>query len=174
MIKLQVIGRLGADAEVKNINGAYVISFRMAHTERFRDSSGTFRENTIWIQCDMWRKSVEGTNVAQYLTKGKLVYVEGRPSVRGYLNQAGIPSGALNLRVDRLELLGGSPSSDISDSGDEQYNQPRYKVSDVKPSPFGSPYHEDQEDSFSKDHDIDLNYTPPLGEEEEAEDELPF
>lgn len=172
MIKLQAIGYLGTDAEVKNINGAYVISFRMAHTERFRDSSGTLRENTTWIQCDMWRRSIEATNVAQYLRKGKLVYVEGRPSVRGYINQVGVPVGALKLRVDRLELLGGPPSSESSLSESRESHQPNYQISEVKSSPFGSPY-EESEDTHSSENSIDLDHTPPLGEEE-PEDDLPF
>jgi len=166
MIKLQVIGRLGADAEVKNINGAYVISFRMAHTQRFRDNQGILRENTMWIQCDMWRRSIEGTNVAQYLTKGKLVYVEGRPFVRGYVNQAGVPVGALYLRVDRLELLGGVPASETSPSVSQRNTD--YQISELKPSPFGSPY-----EGVDTIDEMNLNETPPLGEEA-FEDDLPF
>ena len=37
MIKLQVIGNLGKDAVVNNVNGKSVINFNVAHTERFKD-----------------------------------------------------------------------------------------------------------------------------------------
>jgi len=44
MIKLQIVGNLGKDCITKEVNGKNVINFSVAHTERFKDSTGTQRE----------------------------------------------------------------------------------------------------------------------------------
>ncbi len=106
MIKLQIIGYLGADAIVKQINDRYVIEFNVAHTERFKGADGIQRERTIWVRCSYWRNK-EQLKVAEYLKKGKQVYVEGIPGTSAYINQEGNAVGRMECRVTRLELLGG-------------------------------------------------------------------
>ena len=44
MIKLMVIGNLGKDCIVNTVNGKNVINFSIAHTEKFKDSTGAQRE----------------------------------------------------------------------------------------------------------------------------------
>ncbi|HTG57496.1 MAG TPA: single-stranded DNA-binding protein, partial [Niabella sp.] len=79
MIKMQVIGRLGKDCLVNNVNGRNVINFTVAHSERFKDSQGNQQEKTVWVDCAYW---TERTAVAPYLVKGTQVFVEGQPEVR--------------------------------------------------------------------------------------------
>ena len=81
MIKLQVIGNLGADCIQKEINGKTVINFNVAHSERFKDAQGNLKERTIWVNCAYW---TDRTAIAQYLTKGKTVYAEGTPEADAY------------------------------------------------------------------------------------------
>ena len=103
MIKLQAIGNLGQDATTNQVNGQSVINFSVAHTEKWKDSSGTQRERTTWISCSYWTTS----NVAQYLKKGTSVFVEGIPEVKLYTPNGGSPQANLSLRVSTLQLLGG-------------------------------------------------------------------
>jgi len=49
MIKLQVIGNLGKDAVVNNVNGKSVINFNVAHTERFKDAQGVQKDRTTFF-----------------------------------------------------------------------------------------------------------------------------
>ena len=79
MIKLQVIGHLGRDAQVNNVNGKNVINFTVAHSERFKDAQGNQKDRTIWVDCAYW---TDRTAVAPYLKKGTQVYAEGQPDVR--------------------------------------------------------------------------------------------
>ena len=51
MLQVQVIGNLGADAEVKEFNGSKGVCFNVAHTERWTDEQGTKHENTTWVSC---------------------------------------------------------------------------------------------------------------------------
>lgn len=101
MIKLTAIGNLGRDGELKNINGKNVINFSVAHTEKFKDSTG--KEKTVWIDCSYW---TDKTGIAPYLKKGTQVYIEGTPDIRTYQTQDGKQGASLTLRVVSIQLLG--------------------------------------------------------------------
>jgi single-strand DNA-binding protein len=107
MIKLQVIGNLGKDCIVKEVNGKNVINFSVAHTERYKDGQGNQKERTTWVECAYW---TDKTAVAQYLTKGKTVYAEGSPEADAYTNKEGQVASTLRMRVQSLQLLGGGNS----------------------------------------------------------------
>lgn len=106
MIKLNVIGHLGKDALVNNVNGRNVINFTVAHTEKFKDAQGTQKERTVWVDCAYW---TDRTAIAPYLKKGTQVYVEGNPDVRVYTNPQGVATGVITLRVNTVQLLGTKP-----------------------------------------------------------------
>lgn len=116
MIKMQVIGNLGKDCVVNTVNGKNVINFTVAHTEKYKDSQGNQQEKTTWVDCAYW---TDRTAVAQYLTKGKQVYVEGQPEARSFQRNDGTPGSSLSLRVREVQLLGGR-----GDSGGGVYQQP--------------------------------------------------
>ncbi|MFT3681491.1 MAG: single-stranded DNA-binding protein [Ferruginibacter sp.] len=118
MIKLQIIGNLGKDCIVKEVNGKNVINFSVAHTERFKDSQGNQKERTTWVECAYW---TDRTAVAQYLTKGKTVYAEGTPEADAYMNKDNQAAATLRMRVQNLQLLGGTGEGS---SGGGGYSQP--------------------------------------------------
>ena len=105
MIKLQVIGNLGKDCIVKEINGKSVINFSVAHSERFKDAQGNQKERTTWVECAYW---TDRTAVAQYLTKGRTVFAEGTPEADAYTNKEGQVAATLRMRVQTVQLLGGN------------------------------------------------------------------
>jgi single-strand DNA-binding protein len=124
MIKLQVIGNLGKDAIVNNVNGKSVINFNIAHTERFKDAQGNQKDRTTWVDCAYWTDRVA---VAPYLKKGTQVFVEGQPDVRTYTTQDGRQGASLTLRVVSVQLLGSRPGesgSSSNESGANSYQQP--------------------------------------------------
>lgn len=106
MIKLQVIGNLGKDAILNNVNGKNVINFTVAHTERYKDAQGVQKDRTTWVDCAYW---TDRTGIAPYLKKGTMVYVEGTPDVRTYTTQDGRNGASLTLRTLSIQLLGGRP-----------------------------------------------------------------
>jgi single-strand DNA-binding protein len=103
MIKLQVIGNLGKDCVTREVNGKNVINFNVAHTERYKDSTGVQQERTTWVECAYW---TERTGVAPYLKRGTTVYVEGTPEVRTYTTNDGRNGASLTMRVLNLQLVG--------------------------------------------------------------------
>ena len=117
MIKMQVIGRLGKDCVVNAVNGKNVMNFTVAHSEKFKDSQGNLQEKTIWVDCAYWSDS---TAVAQYLTKGTQVYVEGQPEARSFQRNDGTPGSSLSLRVREVQLLGYKSDSSNSNTAYQQ------------------------------------------------------
>lgn len=118
MIKMQVIGRLGKDCVVNTVNGKNVMNFTLAHSEKFKDSQGNSQEKTIWVDCAYWS---DRTALAQYLTKGTQVFVEGQPEARSFQRNDGTPGSSLSLRVREVQLLG---SKNDSTGGTSAYQAP--------------------------------------------------
>ena len=126
MIKLQVIGNLGKDGIVNNVNGKNVINFSVAHTEKFKDAQGVQKDKTIWVECAYW---TDRTGIAPYLKKGTQVYAEGQPDIRSYTTKDGTQGTSLSLRVSSVQLLGGrndNQGSEMSGGGNYQSHQPSY------------------------------------------------
>ena len=118
MIKLQIIGNLGADCIQKEINGKTVINFNVAHSEKFKDAQGNLKDRTTWVNCAYW---TDKTAVAQYLTKGRTVYAEGTPEADAYTNKEGQAAATLRMRVLTVQLLGGN--TEAAGNTGANYNQ---------------------------------------------------
>jgi single-strand DNA-binding protein len=103
MIKMQVIGNLGKDCVVNNVNGKSVINFTVAHTEKYKDNAGNNQEKTTWVDCAYW---TDRTAISPYLQKGQQVYVEGQPEVRSFTRNDGTAGASLSMRVREVQLLG--------------------------------------------------------------------
>lgn len=103
MIKIIFSGNLAKAAEVRTTqSGDQVISFNVAHTEKYGDG----QEKTTWIKCSKWVKAGQSTKVADYLQKGTKVLVEGSPSASAWIQADGSARGELECRVFALELMG--------------------------------------------------------------------
>jgi single-strand DNA-binding protein len=109
MIKLQVIGNLGKDCIVKEVNGKNVINFSVAHTERYKDSQGVQKERTTWVECAYW---TDRTAIAPYLTKGTTVYAEGSPEADAYMNKDNQAAATLRMRVQNVQFVGNKNSGE--------------------------------------------------------------
>ena len=111
-LKMEVIGYIGQDAYVNQLNGNDVLNFSVAHTEKFTSKeTGELKEKTTWVSCSYWSK-FSLANLKQYMTAGTLVAVEGTPSVRIYTNKNGEEQAALDLRVDNIILLSTKKTDD--------------------------------------------------------------
>ena len=115
MLKLNMIGHLGRDCTTNVVNGKAVVNFNVAHSERYRDQSGTQKEKTTWVDCAYW---TEKAAIVPYLKKGQLVHVEGVPELRTFTRNDGTPGSALSLRVFGVQLLGSSKGNETSEAGE--------------------------------------------------------
>ena len=107
MQKLTLVGRIGKDAEVKDLqSGTKVINFSVAHSEKKGEN-----QETIWFDCAKWVNDGQSTAVAQYIKKGGLIYIEGKVSARAYTANDGSSKASLSVTVSHIELLGGGAES---------------------------------------------------------------
>ena len=125
MIKLQIIGNLGKDCVVNNVNGKTVINFSVAHTEKYKDAQGNQKDKTIWVDCAYW---TDRTGITPYLIKGKTVYVEGSPEVKTYTTNDGRSGASLTMRVQNVQLVGGksesTPGSTYNEGASSSFGNP--------------------------------------------------
>ena len=132
MIKMQVIGNLGKDCVVNQVNGKNVINFTVAHTEKYKDSQGNNQEKTTWVDCAYW---TDRTAVAPYLQKGTQVYVEGTPEVRTFTRNDGTNGATLTMRVREVQLLGRKGENNSGYGGGEApARQQQPQTSNVNPA----------------------------------------
>lgn len=132
MIKLQVIGFLGRDAEVNTVGNNQVINFNVAHTEKFKDQSGNQKEKTTWVQCAHW---TDKTGIVPYLKKGTQVWVEGQPDVKSYPKNDGTTGVNLVLKVGQIQLLGSPTGQDNQANRYGTENLPPVAAPAARPAP---------------------------------------
>lgn len=106
MIKMEIIGNLGADAEVKLYNGNKFVSFRVAHTDKWVDQqSGVISSQTTWVSCSL---NGDGGGLTPYLKKGTKVFLRGTPNFVTYSSpKTHKMETGVNLFVREIELCGG-------------------------------------------------------------------
>jgi single-strand DNA-binding protein len=109
--KVILIGRLGRDPEVKYTpSGSPVAKFSLATDEVFKDRSGEQQRRTEWHNIVAWNKLAE--ICGEYLTKGKLVYIEGSIRSRQWEDQAGNKRTAYDIVARDMKMLGSKAESD--------------------------------------------------------------
>ena len=121
--KVILVGHLGKDAETKfTPSGSAVTNFTLATNRRWKDQqSGEWKEETDWHRIVAWRME----NVANYLLKGKQIYVEGRLQTRSYDDKDGRKIYVTEVVADDVILLSGSREG----GGSGEFNQQAQPVS---------------------------------------------
>ena len=102
-----IVGHLGADPEMRYTpDGTPVTSFRVATNRKWTDREGQPQEKTTWFRVTAWRKQAETCN--QYLSKGRLVLVEGEIGVSAWSDKtSGEARATLELTARVVRFLGG-------------------------------------------------------------------
>jgi len=148
--KVILLGHLGKDAETKfTPNGVSRSNFTLATNRRWKDqSTGEWKEMTDWHNVVLWRSE----NVANYLQKGKQIYVEGRIENRSWEDKEGQKRYITEIICDELILLGGRGESGGGGGGeysqDPVVSKPR---SAQRPQPAAAPPAEDFNQGITDD-----------------------
>ena len=101
-----LVGNLGRDPELRYIpSGQAVANFTLATNDRWRDKEGNNQERTEWHRIVVWGKSAE--NCAQYLQKGRSVYIEGRLQTREWEDKDGNKRQTTETIAQTVQFLGG-------------------------------------------------------------------
>ena len=108
--KVILIGNAGQDAELKSTSsGKSVANFSLAINEGFRDKAGKSAQRVEWVRCVAWNKLAE--IAGKYVSKGRLVFVEGRLQTRQYENREGTEKTVSEVVVTTLRVLSGGKNN---------------------------------------------------------------
>jgi single-strand DNA-binding protein len=105
--KVILVGRLGRDPELKyTASGTPFCRFSMATDDSWTDKgSGEKTERTEWHNIVVWNKLAEICN--NYLTKGRMVYIEGSLQTREWDDKEGVKRKTTEIRANDMVMLGG-------------------------------------------------------------------
>jgi len=102
--KVMIIGNLGSEPEMRfTPNGNPVTSFRVATNRVYTTAEGERKQETEWFTVVAWNKLAEQCN--QFLTKGRLVYAEGRLRTRTWEGQDGQKHYRTEIIANRVTFL---------------------------------------------------------------------
>lgn len=102
--KVILIGRLGKDPETRfTPSGKAVTNFSMATSESWKDAGGERQEKTDWHKVQIWGPLAEIS--AKYLSKGKLVYIEGRLQTRSWDDKDGSKRYSTEIVANQMQIL---------------------------------------------------------------------
>ncbi len=102
MVKIFIIGKLGAQAVKRSWNKKEFLTFSIAHNEKRKDPNGEKQETTTWYDCVFYGN----TKLISYLKKGQLVYIEGFPDIKTYQKKDGSIGINHGVKVMNVQLLG--------------------------------------------------------------------
>lgn len=109
MIKIEVIGHLGANVEIKNADGKQFATCRIAHTDKFTDAQGVVHSTTQWVDVIINAQS----KVLPYLVTGTQVFVRGDANLRVYSSAKDkCMKAGITIRANEIQLLSSKPKSD--------------------------------------------------------------
>jgi single-strand DNA-binding protein len=114
--KVILVGNLGADPEVKYLDGDNVVAnLRLATTESYKDKSGNRVEQTEWHDLELWGQQAKIAE--QYLKKGSQIFVEGKIKSDTWQDEQGQNRKKVRIRVLSFTMLGGRPESASTSPG---------------------------------------------------------
>jgi single-strand DNA-binding protein len=103
--KVQLIGFMGKDADVRHLdNGKVVASFTMATSDSYKNAAGKKVTDTQWHNLVAWGKTAE--IIEKYTQKGSEIAIEGRLVSRSYEDKEGIKRYITEIFINELLLLG--------------------------------------------------------------------
>lgn len=103
--KVQLIGNLGQNPEVKELNGGKkVAKFSLATNETYKNKAGEKVTDTQWHNLVAWGKTAE--IIEKYLKKGSEVAIEGKLLNRNYTDKEGVKRYVTEIQVSELLMLG--------------------------------------------------------------------
>lgn len=122
MLRLEMIGNLGADAQLVTSNGHKFCSFRVAHTDKWKNQqTGQETTNTMWVSCTL---NGDGGKLLPYLKKGVKVFIRGSVGVNVYSSaKTRQMEASLNCAVWEIELCGQQTNKDDINNTPTDTNQ---------------------------------------------------
>ena len=166
--KVTLIGRLGADPEIKYMpSGGAVTNVGLATTRRWKDrQTGERRDETEWHRVTFFNRIAE--IAGEYLRKGSLVYIEGRIRTRKWQDQNGQDRYTTEIIAEQMQMLdsksGGTSNFNNDQASNTAYSAPQQNT--AAPTPTNNPNTPPPSQQTPED--------PPPAAYEDFDDDIPF
>lgn len=154
--KVILVGNLGRDPETRTMpDGTTVCNIQMATSYQWKDkTTGERREEVEWHRVACFGRMAE--IAAEYLKKGRSVYIEGRLKTHKWQDKDGIDRYTTQIIADQMQMLGGRDDADAGDrapraQGNDGERQPTARKDQRRPAPKASAagrYLEDVDDDI--------------------------
>lgn len=135
--KVILIGNLGRDPETRYTQdgGTAITTITVATSRRYKDSSGQSQEETEWHRVVFFGRQAE--IAAEYLRKGRPVYIEGRLRTRKWQGQDGNDRYTTEIIAETMQMLGNRDRNDgaAPRGGDDFESAPRQTYRQTRPAP---------------------------------------
>lgn len=136
--KVILIGNLGKDPEIRYTTGGQAVAnFTIATTDSYTNKDGERQENTEWHRIVAWGRLAE--ICGEYLTKGRMVYIEGQLRTRSWEDKEGNTRWTTEVVARSMEMLSSAGSRSESRSKESSSSEGDFEIDD---------------DSFKTDDDI--------------------
>ena len=158
--RVTLLGNLGADPETKKTAGGQTITlFNLATSNAWTNREGQRQEHTEWHRIVAWGKLAE--TCAEYLSKGRKVYIEGRIQTRSWEDEKGQKRYTTEVVASQVLFLGGNQDKRSSEQSRYGSSSSSSSYQNEPPFPEGS---STKEGSGKKPND----------EKPQTEDNIPF
>jgi single-strand DNA-binding protein len=128
--KVIIIGNVGTDPEMRfTPNGNPVTSFSIATGRTYTTPEGERKQETEWFNVVTWNRLAEQCN--QFLTKGRMAYVEGRLRTRSWEGQDGQKHWRTEIIANRVLFLDRRPAGTLPEAGVEGGADEEVEPSDI-------------------------------------------
>jgi len=110
--KILLMGNLTRDPQLSYTpNQTAVVDFGLAVNRKWTGQDGNQREETCFVDCRAFGRQAENLN--KYLSKGRLVFIEGRLTFNSWTAQDGTRRSKHRVTVENFQFLPGSPGRDV-------------------------------------------------------------
>ncbi len=125
--KVILIGNLGADPERRSTAGGNsVTTLRIATSESWKDrNTGETQERTEWHRVKMFGRLAD--IAAEYLRKGRQVYIEGSLRTDKYTDKDGVERYTTDIIADQMQMLGGPGAGEAGSGGNRDVAEGGYR-----------------------------------------------
>jgi single-strand DNA-binding protein len=128
-----IVGYLGRDPEMRYTqDGTPVTTMSVATSRKWKGADGQMKEETTWFRVTVWGRMAEACN--QYLSKGRLVLVEGTVTASAWKSREGEAMASLELRATGVKFLGGGRGE--GDDRERTQERSAAPAEDDDPIPF--------------------------------------
>lgn len=113
--KVFIMGRLGQDPEVRYTQNKIPVATLNVATTEFWTKEGQRQEQTEWHRIVVWNRQAE--NCAKYLSKGRMVFIEGRLQTRSWEDKNGQKRFTTEINASNVQFVGGNAGRDGMTAG---------------------------------------------------------